>query len=261
VVVVLVLMSLARAAGLDDALPAGIEIPAYSPGDIAFHPGQQVSYTVSWEGLPVAIAQISLHNDPKHSQTWVGEALVSTNRLVDVFYRMRARLFDVFGAHSLASDQVVIWQDDNGRRAQYQVKFDRARGVVETIRRKHDHTEEKSFHSAHPMGPIGGTLLALSQPLKVGDTVTLDVFAATERYVVSFRVARHQQIHVGANDFDALRVIPSVLYVSNPKNHYKVRQAVIWLTDDSRHLPLRIIADTFIGRIYIDLKMPQRAAG
>jgi Protein of unknown function (DUF3108) len=260
-VAVLMLAGLAVGAIVVDLpLPAGIQTPAYSPGQVAFHPGQQVSYTVSWEGLPVARARISLRTDPKHAKAWVGEALVSTNRLVDVFYRMRAYLRDEFAERSLASDEVFISQDENGRLAEYQVTFHRAQGMVETIRRKHDHTEEKRFLASHPLGPIGGTMLALSQPLKVGDTITLDVFAATERYVVSFRVARHEQIHIGADDIDALRVIPSILYVSNPQKHYKVRQAIIWLSA-ADHLPLRIIADTFVGRIYIDLAKPRAVIG
>ena len=100
---------------------------------------------------------------------------------------------------------------------EYAVNFDRTEGVVETTRRKHDHTEVKRFLASHPLGPIGGCLLALSQPIKIGDSMTLDVFAATERYVVQFRVARREQIHVGADDVDTFRVIPTMLYVSNPK--------------------------------------------
>ena len=242
---------------LDPALPDGIQTPGYTPGRIPFHPGQRLFYTVSWEQLPVAFAKISLHTDPKSARVWVGEALVSTNRLVDVFYRLRSYLRDDFAAQTLASDDVFIRHNENGRLTEYLVNFDRAAGVVETTRRKHDRTEVKRFTASHPLGPIGGSLLALSQPFKVGDTMTLDIFAATERYVIQFRVARREQIHVGADDVDAFRVIPTVLYVSNEKNHYKVRQAVVWLSADSRHVPLRIEADTFVGRIYINLVQPK----
>jgi len=241
---------------LDTALPDGIQTPAYAPGRIPFHPGQRLFYTVSWEQLPVAFAKISLHTDPKSARVWVGEALVSTNRLVDVFYRLRAYLRDDFPAQTLASDDVFIRHNENGRLTEYLVNFDRAEGIVQTTRRKHDRTEVKRFTASHPLGPIGGCLLALSQPFKIGDTMTLDVFAATEPYVVQLRVARRGQIPVGADAVVPFRVIPTILYVSSPKNHYKVRQAVIWLSADSRHVPLRIEADTFVGRIYIDLVQP-----
>lgn len=242
-----------------DPLPPGIETPAYAPGRIPFHPGEQLFYTVSWQQLPVAFAHISLRRDPQRSQEWLGEASVATNKLVDVFYRMRSYLREELPAPSLASDQVFIRHNENGRLTEYSVSFDRADGIVQTARRKHDHVEVKRYQASHPLGPIGASLLAISQPIKVGGSMTLDVFAATERYVFQFRVARRERIHLDAGDIDAFRVIPSILYVSNPKNHYKVRQAVIWISADERHVPLRIEADTFVGRIYIDLSKPPKA--
>ena len=243
-----------------DPLPPGIQTPGYAPGPVGFGPGQQLFYTVTWEELPVAFAKISLRDDPKRPQDWVGEALVSTNKLVDVLYRMRAFLREEFAAKSLASDDVFIHHNDNGRISDYAVIFDRTRGLVETTRRKHDHAEVKRFLASHPLGPIGGCLLALSQPMKIGGSMTLDLFAASERYVINFRVTKREQIHMGPDDIDAFRVVPSVLYVSNPKNHYKVTQAVVWVSADRRHVPLRIEADTFVGRIYVDLVRPHSTA-
>jgi len=252
-VLTLALSGIARGNPSVAPLPAGIQTPAYAPGRVPFHPGQQLFYQVSWEQLPVAFARITLRDDPQRNQEWLGEASVATNKLVDVFYRMRAYVREEIPVRSLASDAVFIRHNENGRVTDYSVSFDRADGTVQSVRRKHDRVEVKRFVASHPLGPIGASLLAISQPIKVGDSMTLDVFAATERYVVQFQVARRETIHVGANDIDTFRVIPSILYVSNPKNHYKVRQAVIWISADERHVPLRIEADTFVGRIYIDL--------
>ncbi len=49
----------------------------------------------------------------------MGEALVSTNRLVDVLYRLRAYLRDDFAAQTLASDAVFIHHNENGRLTEY----------------------------------------------------------------------------------------------------------------------------------------------
>jgi hypothetical protein len=180
---------LVRAVPLADPLPAGIKTPAYAPGHIPFHPGQELVYKVTWEQLPVAFARISLRRDPAHKQDWLGEASVSTNKLVDVFYKLRAYLRDEFPPQSLQSDDVFIHHSENGRVTDYSVSFDRAGGVVETTKRRHDHTDIKRFVATHPMGPIGASLLAISQQIKVGESMTLDVFAATERYVVQFSAA------------------------------------------------------------------------
>src|SRR5438309_60842 len=77
---------------LAPALPDGIQTPAYTPGQIPFHPGQRLFYSVTWEQFPVALARISLRTDPRNASDWVGEASVATNKLVDVFYRLRSYL-------------------------------------------------------------------------------------------------------------------------------------------------------------------------
>jgi Protein of unknown function (DUF3108) len=252
-VLALALSGVARSDPPIEALPADIETPGYAPGRVPFHPGQQLFYEVSWERIPVAYARISLRLDPEHSHEWLGEASVSTNRVVDVLYRLRAYMREEVPPRTMASDAVFIHNNENGRQTDYTVTFHRADGIVETTRRKHDETEVKRFLANHPLGPIGASLLAISQPIKVGGSMTEDVFATTDRFVVQFRVADREPIHWGADDVEAFRVIPSILYLSNPKNHYKVRQVVIWVSADEPHVPLRIEADTFVGRIFVEL--------
>jgi hypothetical protein len=124
------LSGLARGNPSVDPLPAGIQTPGYTPGRVPFHPGQQLFYTVSWQQLPVAFAHISLRRDPKRSQEWLGEASVSTNKLVDVFYRLRSSLSEEFPPQSMASDGVFIRHSENGRQTEYSDNFDRTDGVV-----------------------------------------------------------------------------------------------------------------------------------
>ena len=201
----------------------------------------------------MAFARISLRCDPASDQNWLGEAAVSTNKLVDVFYRMRANLVDEFAPQSLALDKVMIRQREKARLTEYSIDFDRADGLVRTTRSTHEHSESRQFSARHPVGPISGTLLALSQPLRVGDAITLDVFAGSNRFVVQFRVVRRERLHIGPDDVDALRVVPTLLYLSNAKDQYKVRQVTAWVSADQRHLPLRIVADAFIGRLVVSL--------
>src|SRR5260370_24450007 len=100
---------------LAPTLPDGIQTPAYTPGQIPFHPGQRLFYSVTWEQFPVAFAKISLRTDPKNARDWVGEASVTTNRLLDVFYRLRANLREEFGAQTPASDDALIRHNQNDR--------------------------------------------------------------------------------------------------------------------------------------------------
>lgn len=235
-------------------LPAGLVIPAYRPGKVPFHPGDELRYRVSWMGLPVAIALVTLANGSSRPGSWAGNVWVTTSPVVAVFYQFRAHLQEELAAEDLASQLLTIKQRENRRASEYVIHFERQAGVVEARRQTSRGTETKRYFARHPVGPIAGALLALSQPLAVGDNLTFDVFVGTNRYVFDFAVRRRETLSTDdGNNLATLRVVPTLLYISAGRNHYRVSRVVVWLADDSRHTPVRIMADTFVGRVYIDL--------
>ena len=95
--------------------------------------------------------------------------------------------------------------------------------------------------------------MALSQPLQVGERYSFDVFTGSTRYVFDFRVVRREKITTPMGTFDALRLVPGVLYESNGKLTESATGTTIWVTADRRHLPLRVEAQAFIGTVRADL--------
>src|SRR5438445_9990708 len=95
--------------------------------------------------------------------------------------------------------------------------------------------------------------MALSQPLNDGSVLRFDSFAGQNRYVMELRVAGRGRIQVPAGTFDAIRVIPRYVYVSDQSVPQMAREATIWVSADSRRLPVRIEAAAYIGRLYADL--------
>lgn len=234
-------------------LPARLKIPAYQPGALPFHPGDRLIYRVSWEGLPVAFATIDLRAARPRPNEWWGDVAVSTNKVVDLFYRMRASLSEEFASTTLSSETETIEQHENRRYAHYRIAFDQAQGTVVATRRTHDHTEIHRYRAHHPLGPIAGALMALSQPLSVGDHLVFDVFAGLNRYVFGFDVKSRERLQLQDGTINTLRVVPTLLYLSAGQNHYKAGRVVVWIADNPHHTPVRIMADTRYGRIYVDL--------
>jgi len=234
-------------------LPDGIRIPRYAPGAIPFGDGAQLLYRASWVGIPAADARIELHRDRKNRAMWSGEAWLSTNKAVDVLYRMRDYLREDFSRSSLAPAGFYITQHDNGRRNEYVASFDRKTGVVTMTRRNRRGAQTSRFLSNNPWGPISGAMMALSQPLALGDELTFDLFGGRNRYVIRFKVARRERISTPLGDFDAWRIVPSMLYLSDSDARHEAREATVWVSADDRHLPLRIEAAAFIGTLRIDL--------
>lgn len=218
-----------------------------------FHPGEQLVYRASWIGIPAADAKVVLRGDGSDPEMWSGEAWIRTNRLIDLLFKMRDYMREDFSRASLAPRDIYIDQRENRRDDQYQVSFDREADVVTIVKRGKKGRDTRRFKSDNPWGPISGAVMALSQPLKVGQRLTFDVFGGRNRYVISFEVARRERLRTPLGEFDALRVVPSVIYLSNNDVRQTARETTVWVSADNRHLPLRVEATAFIGKIRIDL--------
>ncbi|HTY56774.1 MAG TPA: DUF3108 domain-containing protein [Candidatus Binataceae bacterium] len=251
--IIILFASLAGRAVASETPREVVETPTYTPGRIPFHPGQRLTYQVSWSGFPAAGATILMRPDDDNPGLLTGEINISTNKLVDVVYRMRDYVRENFNRSSLLPRDVYIKQSQNKRGDEYVIKFDHQAGVVDMVRHTPRKTEHVKFKSPNPLGPITGPLMALSQPLTPGDTLVFDVFVGENRYVIALKVEQRERLRTALGVFNTVRIKPTMMYVSNKAARDKAREVTVWVTDDERHLPLRVRAEAFIGYIIADL--------
>jgi Protein of unknown function (DUF3108) len=234
-------------------LPDGIRVPNYSPGPMPFHPGQQLVYQASWIGIPAASGKVALHLGQNDPALLTAEIWISTNRLTDKLYRMRDYLGEDFTAGSLKPTDMRIHQNEGHRHDTFNVTFDHRDHVVTVVKHGPRGQQTRKFLSRNPSGPVSGAIMALSQPLKVGDSLSFDAFSGTTRYVFRLKVVRRERIGTPLGEFDAFRIEPSVTYLSDGKINDEVHDTSLWVSADARRLPLRIESAVFIGSVRIDL--------
>jgi Protein of unknown function (DUF3108) len=218
-----------------------------------FHDGEQFVFEASWLGIPAASARVKLHSNRKDSAIWVAEAWVQTSPLADLFFKMRDYVKEDIGKDDLAPRVMYIAQRENKRNDDYTVMFDRGADRVTITKKNLRGSTSREFIADNGWGMISGGIMALSQPLAVGKSYNFDVFSGTERYVFSFDVTEREHVHVPLGEFDAWRIVPDVLYWSDGNLKGEGRDTVLWISADSRHLPLRIQSATFIGYVLADL--------
>lgn len=235
-------------------LPADIKVPVYTPGQIPFHNGEQLRYRVSWLGIPAANALVTLHRSRGASGgQWTAQVWIKTNKAVDLLFRMRDYMREDFSQVSLAPRDIFIRQHENRRRDLYRVTFDRRSHIVTAVKHGGKRTVTRRFSGGNPWGPFSGVMMALSQPLSVGQTLRFDVFSGNNRYVFDFNVAGLEHLKTSLGSFDAFKIEPSVVYLSDGKLRQQARQVTVWVSDDRRRLPIRMEAAVFIGAVRIDL--------
>jgi hypothetical protein len=237
------------------ALPPEIQarVPAYKPGPIPFHDGEQLIYQASWIGIPAAQARIEFRKSPKSPSRWIGETWIETNAFADVFYKMRDYMRESMAEDTLHSSGVYLVQHEKSRLNYYDVTIDRPAQMVTMTKKNHKGTQSKEYIASDPWGPISGAMMALTQDFEPGKTYAFDVFSGSERYVFAFEVEKREKIHLALGDFDAWRVVPDVWYVSDGELRSEAHGTVLWISADQRHLPLRIEAQAFIGNVRADL--------
>ena len=242
-------------------LPSNLVIPHYARGPAPFHSGDTLIYRASWLGIPAAEARVVvLNNGGGHS--WTGRLWLRSSAAVDVLYRMRDFISEDFNSGDLRPREMHISQNEKKRRDEWTIRFDDQQHLVTSIRKNaQGRTWLREFNGGEPWGPFSGAMLALSLPLTVGQTYTFDVFSGGNRYVFAFSVDKREVLATPLGMVPALRIIPSVVWLSEGKFRSQVSRAVVWVMDDERHLPLRIEADVFIGTIRIDLAQVSRTDG
>jgi len=237
------------------ALPPEVKakVPAYKPGPIPFHDGEQLIYQASWVGIPAAHARLEFHKQPKGPSRWVGEIWIETNPFADLFYKMRDYMRESMADDTLHTSGVYLVQHEKSRLNYYDVTIDRPAQMVTMTKKNHKGTQSKEFIASDPWGPISGAMMALTQNFEPGKTYAFDVFSGSQRYVFAFEVEKREKIHLSIGDFDAWRIVPDVWYVSDGALRSEAHGTVLWISADERHLPLRIEAQAFIGYVRADL--------
>lgn len=238
-----------------NALPPEIKakVPAYKPGPIPFHDGEQLIYQASWLGIPAAQARIEFHKSPKDPSRWVGETWVETSPYADVFYKMRDYMREIMPDDTLHTDGVYLVQHEKSRLNYYDVSIDRRAQMVTVNKKNKKGTQTKEYIASDPWGPISGAMMALTQDFAPHKTFAFDVFSGSQRYVFAFEVEDRERIHLSIGDFDAWRIVPDVWYVSDGQLRSQAHGTVLWISADKRRLPLRIEAQAFIGSVSADL--------
>lgn len=237
------------------ALPDDIktQVPAYKLGPLPFHDGEQLVYQASWIGVPAAQAKIIFHKKKKDPTRWVPEIWVQTNAFADVFYRMRDYMRENIAVDSLQSAELYLVQHENSRLNYYTVTFDRPAQKVTLLKENHKGKQTREFIASNPYGPLSGAMMALTQEFAVGKRYAFDVFSGSQRYVFSFEVEKRERIRTSLGDFDAWRIVPDVLYLSDGNLRSQAHGTVLWISADKRRLPLRIESQAFIGVVRADL--------
>ncbi|MFI5206399.1 MAG: DUF3108 domain-containing protein [Gemmatimonadales bacterium] len=162
-----------------------------------------------------------------------------------IFYTLNDSLQSWFGVNDLVSHRFTQDTDDNGTRRIHHYDLFPERGLW--IRNGTDSGETV----ADPLDDASFFFFARTLPFGPGETYSFPRYFIADHNPVTIRVLGRQTIRVPAGRFPAVAVRP--IFKSGGM-FSQGGEAIIWFSDDSLHIPLKIRTSMVVGTLEINLR-------
>jgi len=215
----------------------------------ALSPGEETLLSVSYLGIPTGEGRISVGQPegdvlPVFFQVRSGGAagIVDIREHLVVYWDLAERL-------TRASELRAI---ELGDRHHDRTRFDRAGGEVTFTVQRDGRTKEKRAPCPPDGHDLTGAFLFLRlQPLQVGQRYELPVCSGAEPFTLVARVEDRERVKTPAGAFDAFRVAIR----TEIKGKFSARRDILlWLSDDPRHVLVKMSAEFSVGSVVATLK-------
>jgi hypothetical protein len=233
------------------ALRGAETLNAQHQPELPFSPGETLTYDVTWSVFPAGQVIATLLGPGKKGETGYEVKTTAESRgFVSLLYEVEDEFHSFFNPNTLCSEKITKSIHEGRRRRQTEINFDYARKVAvlderdptnPNARPKH---EEKSI-PACVEDVVSAFYYLRNQPLQVGQKIKLAVNDGSKTTEVEADVQGREQITTGLGTLTALRVEPKIFGALYPRKG----RMLIWFSDDSRHLPLRIRMTISFGTI------------
>ncbi len=217
--------------------------PTSSPG--ALGPGEQITYRVSWLGLPAGTADVSVGAE---SPARPGSLPIVTNGRCDlVVYPMRNKIISWWDPASGRSRGLEMYSDENRKRRRLKIEFDAGAGKAHVFRQ----TEGESPREAQVEVPPGAVdvasavFLIRTARLQDGDELSIPIFTGSKLFRGIAQVEGRGPVETPLGERQAVRVRLRTEF----SGKLSARTLHIWFSDDDAHVPMRMEADFALGPV------------
>jgi len=221
------------------------------PGAIPFRVGEVAQYRVHWAGagVDVSAGDISIAVEPPAYR------LVITARTapwVAKFFEAR----DIFATQT--SDMLLPLvhereQNEGARHVTRAFVYDEQAHVIRMARTVDEARAESAVTlpmSPHARDAIAALFYARTLPLEPGSRVRIPVNEAGRNVVVELAIGSPERIVADGKSVQALRITPTI------ERHVEDRKpiaATVWLSQDSRRVPVVLELEAGFGRVRVEL--------
>ena len=214
--------------------------------NVPFENGEKLIYELDFRIFSAGEATFEIKLDSiNNSEAYKISVKMKTNSFLDKFFKIRNDLniwIDKMQFHLLKIDKKI-------REKKYKKDFTAIINVSDTTVTVNN--KIKSLPSM-VLDPTGAIYYYRTLNLDIGNRYNFTSYDSGKIKDVELYVKKQKNISVPAGDFKCFELIPSSIDGKSLfKNNGKMK---IWISNDDRHLPVKIEQNTTIGKIILNLK-------
>jgi hypothetical protein len=216
----------------------------------AFAAGERLVYAVSYLGIRGGTLVMEVQDTPalngrpmfKYRTKAISQQPVTT------FFPVDDRMVSIVDAETLLPYHLSFHKKEGKKQTDLDVTFDHAAGAATTIKDGREETTPIPPSTQHAFSALY-YLRSLSS-VTMGDQLTITVHHEKKNYPVQAKVEAMEELTGIWGRKRALRVVVTMPYTGIWLN---AGNMVVWVSDTSAHVPLKIRAKMVIGSITADL--------
>lgn len=230
---------------------AAVALLAAAPvrGAEPFAPGEETVLQVKFLGLPTGEGRIIV-GQPE-GEVWPVIFQAKTDGVAG-FIDIREHLVSYWDSSTQLSRGSDLRAYEVGDYHQDSARFDREAGKATVTRLRKGRRTTKLLEVPEGAQDLTSAFLWLRrQPLQVGQRLELPVLASSRQFTLVAEVLGREVVETAAGVFPAIKMkVRTAL-----EGHFSTkRDSYLWLSDDSRRIVVRAVADFAVGSIVATLK-------
>ncbi len=217
--------------------------------------GESMVFNVGWEFINAGTAHMQVSARNGHYRI---DTTARSNKLLDVFHKVRDTIISegICRDGKLQSTLFDVTQNEGRYHARKTVRFLWRKHQV--VRTKKGRTETFDVPPGH-LNALDAFFAVRRMTLAPGDVARVPMFDSRKRYMVEVRVLGRKKLRAPWGErVNCIVIEPKLKTKGIFSSKGKVK---IWLTDDARHIPLKMVARIKFGHIAARLTAYQPPQG
>jgi hypothetical protein len=248
------LAGLASLAPAQPRTPQRTPVPAQREVSVPFRVGETLTYDVAWSTYLIAGTAVTtvVEKKPSYGSTAYyivaeGRPLPLIARLYALYYKMDTLLDTVTGL----SQRTSLYTEEGPRHRTATTRFDRtSRRALFELQAEGAARDEFAI-PADVQDGLATLYMLRTRTFRAGERLTIPVADDGMLYSVSVEATGPERLKMRLGEFDAWNLQVTVL---DAERQQVGKNMAVWMSTDSRRLPLRIQADLPVGYFVLALK-------